>query len=426
MIRTIQKLKKTKFVIEGGHGLVGEIETSGSKNSALSVLSASLVGSGESVLKNVPLTSDVHATIQILKKLDVKTGVYGKNILKVNADSMNLCDVPQELTNRTRASILLLGALLAKVGKARIGFPGGDNIGRRSLDLHLKGLRALGANVRFGEKYIEAKARKLRGTYIFLDYPSSTATELLLIVASLAEGITVIDNAETKPEIIDLANYLRKMGARISGAGTSSIKIKGVRELTGSNHSVIPDYLEACTFMIASAITKGNVYIRNVIPNHLRPAIAKLQETGVQISKSRSSLHVETKNKINAINIVATKPYPGLSSDVQPLFVSLLTKAKGISTVRDLVFENRFLYTDELKKMGADITAYDSGILIRGVDQLKGVPVTASDIRGGAALILAGLTAEGETEINGAHHIDRGYEKIEEKLTRVGAKIRKE
>jgi len=422
----IQKLKETKFVIEGGHRLVGEIETIGSKNSALSILSASLLGSGESVLKNVPLTSDVYATIQMLKKLDVKIGVYDKNILKVNADSMNLGDIPQELANTTRASILLLGALLAKMGKARIGFPGGDNIGRRPLDLHVKGLRALGANVTFGENYIEAKARKLRGTYIFLDYPSSTATEILLIVASLAEGVTVIDNAETKPEITDLADYLKKMGARISGAGTSTIKIKGVKELTASNHSVIPDYLEACTFMVASAITKGNIYIRNVIPNHLRPAIAKLQESGVQISKLRSSLYVETKNKINAINIVATKPYPGLSSDMQPLFVALLTKAEGISIVKDLVFENRFLYTNELRKMGADITAHDSGILIRGVEKLKGAPVTATDIRGGAALILAGLAAEGETEINGAHHIDRGYEQIEKKLTRIGARIRKE
>lgn len=420
----MRRIRETRLVVEGGHKIVGEIELSGSKNSALSMLSASLLASGESIVKNVPLNSDVIAMIHTLKKLNAKIEVCDGNVLKINTNGVGASyDVPVEITRKTRASILIMGALLPRIGKIRIGVPGGDRIGQRPLDLHLKGLKALGAKIRVGENYIEAEAKKLRGNYIFLDYPSSTATELLMMAASLAEGTTIIDNAETKPEITDLADYLKKMGAKISGAGTTTIKIKGIKKLSTTNHSIIPDYLEACTFMIASAITRGELCIHNVVPDHLRPAIAKLKESGVQISQSDSSLQVKAKDRIKATNIVATKPYPGLSSDMQPLFVSLLTKAKGISIVKDLVFENRFRYVSELRKMGAEISTFNFGIIVRGVKKLIGTTVTATDIRGGAALLLAGLTAEGETNIIDAYHIDRGYDKIEEKLNKIGAKI---
>jgi UDP-N-acetylglucosamine 1-carboxyvinyltransferase len=279
--------------------------------------------------------------------------------------------------------------------------------------------------MKFSKDTIEAQASELNGTYIFLDYPSSTATEILMIAACAAKGTTIIDNAETKPEIIDLAQYLQKCGVKISGAGTSMIKIKGTQKITGSSHSVIPDYLEAGTYMMAASITGGNLLVKNAIPNHLRPITAKLRETGAKISKYKTGLIVNAEGRSKAINFVATKPFPGLYSDLQPLLVSVLTKAEGISTVKDLVFEKRFCYATELVKMGANITIQETGVKICGVEKLKGVHVAATDIRGGAALILAGLAAEGETRVEGSQHVERAYLKIEEKLSKIGAKIRK-
>lgn len=411
------------FIITGGNKLTGNIEVSGSKNAALSILSASLLCSGQSILRNVPLTSDILATIDLMRKLNVEVNVLDDTTLQIDASSMHNNDISGDLTCKTRASILLLGTLLAKNYRVHIGLPGGDAIGSRPLDLHLMGLKTLGAELNFFNSYIEAKAKELHGKYIFLDYPSSTATEILMIVAVIAKGLTIIDNAETKPEIVDLANFLKKAGAKIVGAGTSTIKITGVSELKGVNHVIIPDYLEAGTFMIASAITGGNLLIKDAIYDHLRPLVAKLQESGVCINRTSSYIEVTCKNSIKAINVIATKPFPGLYSDLQPLIVSLLTKANGTSVVRDLVFTKRFCYVSELEKMGAKIKLLDSGISISGVQKLSGASVTATDIRGGAALILAGLAAEGETILNGCFHVERAYEKIHEKLYNVGAKI---
>jgi UDP-N-acetylglucosamine 1-carboxyvinyltransferase len=418
--------KGTVFVIHGGNKLKGTIETSGSKNAALSMLSASILFCGDTVLNNVPLTSDIIATLQILKELNVTVEVLNGNKLKINSNSITACDISEELTKKTRASILLLGALLAKGRRICIGLPGGDAIGERPLDLHLKGLKALGADLTYGKNQIYAQAKELHGAYIFLDYPSSTATEILLIAATFAKGTTIIDNAETKPEIVDLARYLVKAGAQISGAGTSMIKIKGVDKLVGPTYTVIPDYLEAGTFLIASAITEGDLLVKGAVSDHLRPIVAKLQESGVKINKFSSSIRLDAPERPKGFNFVATKPFPGLYSDLQPLLVSLLAKADGTSIVKDLVFEKRFCYISELQKMGAEIKLNESGAVISGVKRLNGSPVTASDIRGGAALILAGLAAEGETRVVGGQHIERAYEGIEKKLIAVGAKIEKE
>ena len=326
--------------------------------------------------------------------------------------------------SKMRASFLVMGPLLAKLNKAYNSLPGGCNIGSRPIDLHLKGFRALGANIEMTHGEIKAQCDKLVGTRIYLDFPSVGATENIMTAAVLAEGETVMENCAMEPEIVDLANFLNKMGAKVMGAGTSTIRIRGVEKLKGCTHQVIPDRIEAGTFMVAAAITGGDITIENIITSHLKPVIAKLEETGAKIIEEDDTVRVIGSDEIKPIEI-KTLPHPGFPTDLQAQFMALLTQADGQSSIIETVFENRFMHADELKKMGAKIKVVDREAILLGKSKLYGSKVAATDLRAGAALILAGLVSEGETEISEIHHIDRGYEKIEEKFRNLGADIRR-
>ena len=324
-----------------------------------------------------------------------------------------------------RASFLIIGPLLARYGKARISLPGGCAIGTRPIDLHLKGFEALGAEINIGHGFIEASAPEgLKGARIYLDFPSVGATENIMMAASMAEGTTIIENAAQEPEIIDLANYLNVMGANIRGAGTNVIKIEGVNKLIGKNYTIIPDRIEAGTYMVAAAMTRGNVFIENAISEHLKPVIAKLKEAGVEIEENIDGIHVTCDKQTTAVDI-KTMPYPGFPTDMQAQFMAMQAVSKGTSMVTETVFENRFMHVEELKRMGAHIRIDGRTSMVEGVDQLTGCPVKATDLRAGAAMVLAGLVAEGETQISYIHHIDRGYDNLVTKLVMLGADIRR-
>ncbi|MEW9081147.1 MULTISPECIES: UDP-N-acetylglucosamine 1-carboxyvinyltransferase [Caldanaerobacter] len=413
-------MMKTKFVVEKSPPLKGTVKISGAKNSVLPIIAASLLSSDEVILEDIPSLEDVNVMIELIKNFGALCELdNGK--LKIRVDIKDV-EAPYELVKKMRASFLVMGPILAKLGHAKISMPGGCAIGARPIDLHLKGFQSLGADITIGHGYVEARAKKLTGKKIYLDFPSVGATENIMMAAVFADGVTVIENAAEEPEIVDLANFLNKMGANIKGAGTDTIRIEGVKELKGAEHTVIPDRIEAGTFMVAAAMTGGNVLIENVIVDHVRSVIAKLTECGVKITEEKGGLRVKGVKNYKAVDI-KTLPYPGFPTDMQAQMMAMMTVAKGTSVIIETVFENRFMHVSELKRMGANIKIEGRSAMITGVDHLTGAEVKATDLRAGAALVLAGLIAEGRTEINDIYHVDRGYVKMEEKLRALGAKI---
>ncbi|MBT1279114.1 UDP-N-acetylglucosamine 1-carboxyvinyltransferase [Thermoanaerobacter sp. CM-CNRG TB177] len=411
---------RTKFIVEKSPPLKGSVKISGAKNSVLPIIAASLLSSGEIVLDDIPTLKDVNVMIELIKHFGAICEFENER-LKIKIDIKDV-EAPYELVKKMRASFLVMGPILARLGHAKISMPGGCAIGSRPIDLHLKGFQTLGADITIGHGYVEARAQKLIGKKIYLDFPSVGATENIMMAAVFADGITIIENAAEEPEIVDLANFLNKMGAKIKGAGTDTIRIEGVKELKGAEHTVIPDRIEAGTFMVAAAMTGGNVLIENVIVDHVRPIIAKLTECGIEIIEEPKGLRVKGTKNYKALDI-KTLPYPGFPTDMQAQMMAMMTVAKGTSVIIETVFENRFMHVDELKRMGANIKIEGRSAVVTGVDHLTGAEVKATDLRAGAALVLAGLIAEGKTEINDIYHIDRGYVKMEEKLKNLGAII---
>lgn len=420
------RINVPKLIVSESKPLKGTVRVSGAKNSVLPILAASLLGDRESIIEEIPYLSDVKIMCDLLKSFGAKVEFSdNKTKLRIDSNSINNAIAPYELVNKMRASILVMGPLLAKMGVAKISLPGGCAIGSRPVDLHLKGFAAMGAEITQDHGYIEARVNgRLRGNKIYLDFPSVGATENIMMAAVLAEGQTIIENAAIEPEIVDLATYLTTMGADIKGAGTDTIKINGVDSLKGATHAVIPDRIEAGTFMVAAAITAGDVRIENVVPDHLKPITAKLREAGVEVSEELSSIHVKSDGNIKPIDI-KTHPYPGFPTDMQSQMTSLMTRADGTSMVIETIFENRFMHLAELKRMGANVKIEGRSAIIEGRCKLTGARVRATDLRAGAALILAGLTAEGITEITDIEHIERGYVNIHEKLNQLGADIKR-
>lgn len=417
--------ERDKLIVKGGEKLFGGVKISGAKNAALPIMAASLLPSeGKTKLTNLPMVADVLTMKAAMEKLGVHIHL-SEGSASIDACTFNNHIMPLDDSKKMRASVLVAGPLLAKVGEAIIAEPGGCAIGNRPIDLHLMGLQTLGAKVeRVNKEYLKIKANKFRGNTINLPFPSVGATENLMMAACLAEGKTIINNAAREPEIVDLANFLTNTGARIVGAGTSIIKIEGVKKLEATKYKIIPDRIEAGTFIMAAAITEGEVQIKDVIPEHLASVIEVLKKIGVNINVERdqNTINVTGMKKYKSINIT-TVPYPGFPTDLQPLLTSLLSLSKGVSTITDTIFPERFSYVNELRKMGADIIVEGNSATVRGVEKLHGAEVSATDLRAGAALILAGLTAEGTTTVKNVYHIDRGYEKIDEKLRKLGAKV---
>ena len=409
-------------MVETSPPLKGKVRISGAKNSALPILAASLLGTEDIILEDVPNLKDIEVMCEVLTSLGAKVEKLDKGIIKINSSNINNYITRYELMSKMRASFLVMGPLLTRLGKTKTSLPGGCAIGTRPIDLHLKGFKALGATINSDHGNISAYADKLVGDKIYLDFPSVGATENIIMAAVLAEGETIIDNAAMEPEIVDLASFLNKLGANIKGAGTSTIRVKGVKKLGGGVHSIIPDRIEAGTFMVASAITGGDITVENVITSHIKPIIAKLKEVGCEVIENGDSVRVIGNKDLKPTDI-KTLPYPGFPTDMQAQFMTLMSLCKGTSVVIETVFENRFMHVDELKRMGADIKIDGRSAIIQGVDKLTSAPVKASDLRAGAALVLAGLVADGVTEIDNIYHIDRGYDGIEEKLSSLGAKI---
>jgi UDP-N-acetylglucosamine 1-carboxyvinyltransferase len=415
----------TKYLVNKSGPLRGIVEISGSKNAVLPILAAAILANSECEILDVPELRDVEVMCQLLSSLGVSLEIDYLEKKIVIIDTKIITSEPQyDLVKKMRASFLVMGPLLAKTGKARIGLPGGCAIGARPIDLHLKGFAALGAKIIVGDDFVEAKADKLVGVNIYLDFPSVGATESIIMAATLAEGQTIIENAAMEPEIVDLANFLNKMGAKIKGAGTSSIKIDGVLNLKGAKHAVIPDRVETGTFMVAAAITRGDLLIKNVVSDHVKPIIAKLIECGVEITEDEDEgLRVRADRKELVATDIKTLPYPGFPTDMQSQFMALLATVEGKSVVIETVFENRFMHVEELNKMGADIIIDGRSATVYGGKKLIAAKVRATDLRAGAALVLAGLMTEGNTEISEIYHLERGYTDFAEKLTKVGASI---
>ncbi len=411
-----------KFVIEGGFPLKGKLKVNGAKNAALPLMAGCLLTEGISRLENVPSLIDILTMSQVLEGLGVK--VRRKNrTLEIDTTHLSYYEAPYKPVKLLRASTLILGPLLARLGHARVCLPGGCNIGRRPVDLHIKGLRQLGARIEVNNGYIEAHTKgNLQGSSIYLNVPSVGATENLMLAASLARGITLIRNASSSPEVVDVANFLKRAGVKIEGEGTNLIKIEGVRQLNSVHHRIIPDRIEAGTLIIAAIITKGEISLEEICSNHLTSLFVKLRQMGAEIEAADRRVKVKGGNLLKPIR-VETLPYPGFSTDLQPQITALACLARGTSVIRETIFENRFTHVPGLRKMGAEIKVGTSQVRTKGVSCLKGTVVRAPDIRGGAALTLAGLAAEGRTEIEGIHHLDRGYEGLEEKLSKLGANI---
>ena len=411
-----------KLFIQGGRRLSGTVKISGAKNAVLPVIAASLLASTPSVIEEIPDLDDVTTITEVLQYLGLNTRREPGRLF-IDSTGIKSCEASYELVRKMRASFLVMGPLLSRFQEARISQPGGCAIGTRPIDLHLKGFEALGAEIIQGHGFIEARAPKgLQGAKVYLDFPSVGATENIMMAASLANGRTIIENAAQEPEIVDLANYLNAMGANVRGAGTNAIRIEGVKNLTGTTYAVIPDRIEAGTYMVAAAITGGDVLLKNVLYEHLKPLVAKLKEAGVAIEQDVDQMRVTASGGLRAVDI-KTLPYPGFPTDMQAQFMALMSVADGSSIVSETVFENRFMHVDELKRMGANIRVDGRIAMLDGVKRLTGCPVTATDLRAGAALVLAGLAAEGQTEIGSVYHIDRGYDRIVDKLQGLGADI---
>ena len=416
-----------KLIIRGGKPLNGTIKISGAKNAVLTIIPAVLLGETPSVLEEVANLCDVNTISDVIRHLGAPVHFdVERETLTIDSSKISSLEAPYELVRKMRASNLILGPLLARFGRCRIALPGGCAIGSRPMDLHLKGFEALGAKITVDHGTIEAVAPNgLTGSNIYLDFPSVGATENIMMAASLATGITTIENAAKEPEIVDLANCLNTMGAKVRGAGTTVIKIEGVAKLHGTNHTIIPDRIEAGTYMIAAAITRGQLRLENVLCEHLVPVIAKLREAGVKIEEDVFGVTVTGADNYRAVD-VTTLPYPGFPTDMQAQFMALMTLAEGKSCITETVFENRFMHVDEFKRMGANVHIEGHSAYITGVKELTGCSVKATDLRAGAAMILAGLAANGETSVGNIHHIDRGYDRLVSKLRNVGAQISRE
>lgn len=416
-----------KFLVQKSGPLKGEVTISGSKNAVLPIMAATLLTEGKCEIKDAPALRDVEVMCRLLESLGANVNKdLDNNTVEIEAKGDIVYEAPFDLVKMMRASILVLGALLIRTGRAVIHLPGGCAIGKRPVELHLKGLKALGATVdeeQLARGIVDAKADKLKGSTIYLDFPSVGATEVIIMAASLAEGTTILENAAQEPEIVDLANFLNKMGARIKGVGTDTIKIEGVSSLKGVSHHVIPDRIEAGTFMVGAAITGGNVLVKNVVPDHLKAVIAKLRECGVYIRMEEDGVLVRGDMAEIISTDIKTLPYPGFPTDMQSPFMALLTVAKGPSVVIETVFENRFMHVSEFNRMGANIKTEGNCAIIPGGKALKGAQVMATDLRAGAAVVLTGLVADGTTEVSQIFHIDRGYENFVEKLRTLGANI---
>ena len=423
-LRICRRVILEKLIVKGGNRLVGAVKTSGAKNAVLPIIAASILGTTPSHLDEVPMLEDVHTISEVLKCLGLAVECSPeKNVLDIDSTEITSYEAPYELVRTMRASFLVMGPLLARIGKARISMPGGCAIGARPIDIHLKGFEALGVKIEQGHGYIEASAPEgLKGTSIYFDFPSVGATENIMMAASLAEGTTILENAAEEPEIVDLANYLNKMGAKIRGAGTDTIRIEGVDKLHGADYTIIPDRIEAGTYMIAAAMTGGDIVVENVLPEHQKPLIAKLREAGAVVEEDIDKVRVIGKNPLKAVSI-KTLPYPGFPTDMQAQMMAMMVIAEGRSKVTETVFENRFMHVVELNRMGARISTEGRSAVIDGPCKLTGCDVRATDLRAGAAMILAGLVAEGTTRIGDLHHIDRGYENIVAKLKNLGADI---
>ena len=412
-----------KIIVRGGKRLSGTVKVEGAKNAVLPVIAATLLASeGKSIIYDVPELSDVYTISEVLRHLQADVTV-GNNKIVVDASGELSIEAPFEYVRKMRASVLVMGPLLARKGRARVALPGGCAIGSRPIDQHLKGFEAMGATVKIGNGFIDAEVNgKLRGAKIYLDFPSVGATENIMMAAVLAEGTTVIENCAKEPEIVDLANFLNAMGAKVRGAGTGTIRIDGVTTLYGAEHTVIPDRIEAGTFMIAAAITGGNVLVQGAVPEHLTSLVAKLEEMGVTIVEEDNGLRVIAPDKLKAVD-VKTMPHPGFPTDMQSQMMALLMKAEGTSMVTETVFENRFMHVEEFRRMNADMKIEGRSVIINGPCQLQGAEVVATDLRAAAALILAGLAAEGYTRVMELKHLDRGYVRFHEKLAALGADI---
>ncbi len=415
-----------KIVIEGKTKLKGEVVISGAKNAAVAILPATLLINGVCTIDNIPEISDIKTCCTILETLGVKIKKVAENTLEIDTRNITSVEAPLDLTSKFRASYYLTGALLGRCKQAIVGMPGGCKLGARPMDQHIKAFEALGAIVETEQGRIEVKAKKLQGNSIYLDIVSVGATINAMLSAVLAEGTSTIENAAKEPHIVDLANFLNKMGAKISGAGTDRIRIQGVEELkTDGTYSVVPDQIEAGTFMLAAVATRGDITIKNCITKHLESTTAKIIEMGAKVEDiGGDAIRVSCNKKPNKINI-KTLPYPGFPTDLQPQMGVVMATAKGTSIITESIWDSRFQYTEELNRMGAKITAQGKVAFFEGVDKLVGAPVYATDLRAGAALIIAGIVAEGETQIYNIEHIDRGYENIEEKFKALGAKIKR-
>ena len=410
-----------KIIVKKSNPLKGSVKIDGAKNAVLPIIAATLLAKGKSAIKEVPNLRDVHVISDLLRHLGAEVE-YENKTLTVDATNITTCEAPYELVRKMRASFLVMGPLLSRFNHTKISMPGGCAIGTRPIDLHLKGFRCLGADVEIDHGFVEAKTEKLKGCKLYLDFPSVGATENIMMAASLAEGTTIIENAAEEPEIVDLANFLNEMGADIKGAGTNTIRIKGVKELKGAEHTVIPDRIEAATYMVAAAMTKGDITIENVLMEHLKPVTAKLKEAGCKIIELENAVRVIGPETLKPIDI-KTLPHPGFPTDVQAQFMAMLTIAKGTGVVIETVFENRYMHVAEFNRMGANIKIEGRTAVVKGVDQLYGAKVNATDLRAGAALILCGLIAEGDTEIGEIYHIQRGYVDIDKKITALGGNI---
>lgn len=415
----------TKLVINQSNPLNGKVKISGSKNAVLPIIAAALLTDQQNIIEDVPFLNDVNVMCDLIQSIGAQIERTPNGELMIKTICIKDVVAPYELVRKMRASFVVMGPLLARTGRARISLPGGCAIGTRPVDLHLKGFAALGAEITQNSGFIEAYADKLKGAQIYLDFPSVGATENILMAACLAEGITVIENASVEPEVVDLANFLISIGADIKGAGTDTIKVTGVKELKGSRHSIIPDRIEAGTFMVAAALTKGNIMIENVIPDHLKPVTAKLKECGVEISEELSTIRVNAGNRIKAVDI-KTMPYPGFPTDMQAQVTALMSTSEGTSMIVETIFENRFMHVCELNRMGASIKIDGRTAVIEGRNILNGARVKATDLRAGASLVLAGLVADGTTEVTNAEHIFRGYDNLDGKLKALGAGIERE
>ena len=415
-----------KIIIQGGKSLAGEVTVSGSKNAALPVLISSLLTAESCTYQGVPHLADIRTTVKLLSGLGVKVDqrrwLEDADDLSLRADRISKLEAPYDLVKTMRASFLVLGPLVGRFGQARVSTPGGCAIGARPINLHLKGLQAMGATIEQSHGYIEATAAKLRGAKIYLDLPSVGATENLMMAATLAEGTTLIENAAKEPEIEDLAKALNEMGAEVTGAGTDVIHVDGVDSLGGTNHRIIPDRIESGSFVIAAAVSGGDVLIRGARADHLEAFLIKVKEAGVVLTADDDGIRVQRNGKIKSVD-VTTLPYPGFPTDLQAQMMVLMAVADGVSVITETIFENRFMHAQELDRMGAQIKLEGNRAVVRGVRELSGAPVMASDLRASVALVLAGLVANGTTEVSRVYHLDRGYEQIERKLSFLGGQI---